>query len=262
MKYYPVIWGLFHKPLYMRILIKQPVFDGKYPSFLFSWLRCVLTPNGRTGGVFVVGICSSLAKDVFESSNLLPPNLWNKTLKWHFVTFDWIPWGENQLGFSPKLCKKSSSYDHRTTPQMRNARVLSPWFEHFDVFCCPQFPGVEKRPESTESLDMYRWNIAKSSYRNMCIPYIYHFFSFISQRKNVRMRCIANEDKQLYTFTFLLFINSRFFQVSPRSDSPDNLNKTWGAFRGQLPHCVCERWFLLTFWNGHLTIPYLEDHPS
>ena len=30
MKTYPVMWGLFHKPIVMRIPTKQPGFNGKY----------------------------------------------------------------------------------------------------------------------------------------------------------------------------------------------------------------------------------------
>ena len=55
----------------MRILLKQPVFHGKYPSFLFSFLRCVLTPDSRSSVVFfVVGIYSFFGENMVFESNM------------------------------------------------------------------------------------------------------------------------------------------------------------------------------------------------
>ena len=45
MKCFPVIWGLFHKPLRgSRIPMKQPGFNGKYNElcFFLRWLNCIL----------------------------------------------------------------------------------------------------------------------------------------------------------------------------------------------------------------------------
>ena len=43
MKYYPVIWGLFHRPLYMRIPFNQPVFNG---MSLVGFDRCSVLRQG------------------------------------------------------------------------------------------------------------------------------------------------------------------------------------------------------------------------
>ena len=36
MKYYPVVWGLFHKPWHKDPVLKQPGFNGKSPAGLFD----------------------------------------------------------------------------------------------------------------------------------------------------------------------------------------------------------------------------------
>ena len=47
---YPVMWGLLHKPRNTDPVVKQPVFNGKYPSLFFfvaqaSFLFVISSPK-------------------------------------------------------------------------------------------------------------------------------------------------------------------------------------------------------------------------
>ena len=44
MKNYPVMWALFHKPLIIKIPIKQPGFYGKYEGFQTLTEEVVVSP--------------------------------------------------------------------------------------------------------------------------------------------------------------------------------------------------------------------------